>query len=96
VQFACCLALLSAGQAQLLQQSSALPLHGQKGTPSAILHAKKLRPLHAKKLRSSITLSYGPDLGQHGPIQARRALGPCWAYILEREHDLVRLEYNSC
>jgi hypothetical protein len=39
---------------------------------------------------------YGPGLGQHDPMQARRALGPCWAYILGCEHDLARPECNSC
>ena len=38
----------------------------------------------------------GPGLGQHGPMKARRALGPCWAYILGGEHDLARPERNSC
>jgi hypothetical protein len=67
--------------------------------PSASSHSL----CRAKKPRPSIqpdvlcpSLSYGPSLGQHGPIQARRALGPCWAYILGREHDLVRSECNSC
>jgi hypothetical protein len=39
---------------------------------------------------------YGPGLGQHGPMQARRTLGPCWAYILGRGHDLAWSECNSC
>jgi hypothetical protein len=32
-------------------------------------------------------INCGPGLGQHGPMKARRALGPCWAYILGGEHD---------
>jgi hypothetical protein len=34
-------------------------------------------------------INCGPGLGQHGPMQARRALGPCWAYVLGGEHVLA-------
>jgi hypothetical protein len=49
-------------------------------------------------LSSSCVLLFncGPGLGQHGPTKARRALGPCWAYILGGEHELARSERTSC
>jgi hypothetical protein len=38
----------------------------------------------------------GPGLGQHDPMQARLALGSCWAYVLGDEHVLAWPERNSC
>ena len=65
--------------------------HEQRSDDSSMIS-----PSPAANNNSCWVYIYGPSLGQHDPMQACRALGPCWAYILGCEHDLVWPECNSC
>jgi hypothetical protein len=46
--------------------------------------------------RPRYKLNYVSCLGQHGPTEARRTLGPCWALFLLTRPSKARPDFISC